>query len=184
MDVDRESSVPSIYSVQLLFFSSLLLAIISILKHKEKDRYRWHWTILSAGFLVMTFDEGASIHELIVTPFHNLLGDVLPKFLVFNWIVIGVLVVCIVVAFYIKFFLALPKRTKILLFLSAFIYLGGALGMEMVGSVYASQFGIKNLPYNTLTTIEETLEMLGLVLTIYTFLDYLKKNYGSIDLRL
>ena len=56
------------------------------------------------------------------------------------------------------------------------------MGFEMIGGQYASLYGIKNLTYNIIVTIEEWLEMTGLTFCIYTFLDYAEKQYQSIQL--
>lgn len=83
MDVDRELSVPSIFSVQLLFSLVFILEMITLSKINSRDEYRLKWVILTLGFLFMAFDEGSSIHELIVTPLRKLLGGDLPDFLTF-----------------------------------------------------------------------------------------------------
>ncbi len=180
MDVDRELSVPTMYSVQLLFVVTLILGFISVLKHRGKDPYRWQWTILAFGFLYMVFDEGASIHELIVMPIRGLMPEDMPGFLSFNWIIPGSLIVILLFFYYIKFILALPPRTRILLIISAGVYLSGLIGMEMIGGNYADIHGIQNLTYNIMTTIEETFEMVGPSLFIYTLLDYIAHEYGGI----
>ena len=180
MDVDRELSVPTMYSVQLLFLVTLILGFISILKHRVKDPFRWQWTILAFGFLYMAFDEGASIHELIVMPIRGLIPKDMPGFLSFSWIIPGILIVIFLFFYFIKFILALPRRTRILLLISAGVYLSGLIGMEMVGGNYADTHGIQNLTYNVLTTIEETFEMVGPSLFIYTLLDYIAHEYGGI----
>ena len=182
MDVDRELSVPSKFSVQLLFLVVLLVGLISLLKQKEKDPFRWQWIILSLGFLFMAFDEGSSIHEMVTMPIRHMMGDDLPDFLLFSWVIPAIVIVAVLVVYYLKFVLSLPKRTKTWLLLSAAVYLGGLLVMEMVGSYYAGQEGIKNLTYNLIVTIEETLEMLGTIAAIYTFLDYIDQTFGEIKL--
>ncbi len=54
------------------------------------------------------------------------------------------------------------------------VYVAGAIGMEMVGSAYASVHTTVNAVYAMLiVTIEETLEMLGLVLFVYTLLSHI-----------
>lgn len=184
LDVDHELSLPTIYSVQLLFVLVILLVIISKIKHNQKDQFRYYWTILSFGFFLMTLDEGASIHELIVMPIRNWIGEKLPGFLLFNWVIPGMLLVGILIFILWKFFQSLPQRTKKYCFISAVVYLFGALGMEMVGGYYADLYGIKNLTYNIIVTVEEFLEMSGLVTFIYTLLDYVVSIYTTIEFRI
>jgi hypothetical protein len=63
---------------------------------------------------------------------------------------------------------------------AAALYIGGALGMEMVGGYIASTTG-KNLSYVIGLTIEESLEMLGIVVFIHALMSYIKTylNGGS-----
>jgi hypothetical protein len=174
VDVDRELTIPTIFSVVLLFSTSLVLYAIAVLKKKRKDKFTWSWYVLASGFLFMAFDEGSSIHELTTMPIRRALGEKLPGFLSFAWLVPGIAVILIVAIIYLRFYFSLPKRTKKLILLSAIIYLGGLIGIEMIGGNYASIYGIKNLTYNLIVTIEESLEMAGMVLFIYTLLDYIQ----------
>ena len=182
MDVDRELSVPSKYSVMLLFSLALLTGVISILKYRAKDVFRWQWLILALGFLFMTFDEGSSIHELVVMPVRQLIGEDVPGFLLFSWVIPAGVIVVFLFFFFLRFLLSLPKRTTILLIVSACIYLIGSVVMEMIGANYASQEGVKNLPYNIGVTFEEMLEMSGLITAFYALLDYVDQTLEEIKL--
>ncbi len=90
----------------------------------------------------------------------------------------------LVAAAYLKFLFALPGATRRWLVLAVLIYLGGALGMEALGGTYSGLHGIKNLPYNVYVTIEEFMEMSGLILVFYTLLDYVNKHYTGLLVRL
>jgi len=184
MDVDREPSAPTMYSVLLLFMPALLLGAIAILKIKEKDRFRGHWMILALGFCYMAFDEGASIHELVVVPIRKLVGGELPGFLTFVWIVPGMAIVAILAVAYLRFMRALPRQTSQRIIIAGGVYLSGLIAMEMVGGVYAHEFGIKDLTYNLIVTHEELLEMEGSVLFIYALLDYIARTWGGIRIRI
>ena len=172
MDVDREMSVPSLFSVQLIFSLVLILSVITFYKYKLRDPFRIQWGILALGFLAMAFDEGASIHELIVTPLKHLLGNNLPDFLTFVWVLPGMLIVLLLAVYYYKFFMSFSGHMKKWLLISGGTYLCGLLAMELVGGYILGIFGIRSLVYNIVVTIEESLEMAGLILAIYTFLDY------------
>ncbi len=176
MDVDREFSVPTVYSVLLLFTAALLLAFIAVFKIRAKAPFRWHWVILSLGFFFMAFDEGASMHELLTDPLKGALSSDLPGFLSFSWVLIGGLVALLAGLFFVRFVLSLPGRTRNRFILSGALYLSGAILMEMVGGNFADLNGIKNLGYNSLVTLEEFLEMTGSVCFIYTLLNTLRED--------
>lgn len=135
-------------------------------------------------FFLLGFDEGASIHEKAVNPIKLLAGGELPGFLKFAWVIPASVFVVLLAITYLRFFRSLPHRMRLLLIISLTLFLCGVLGMEMIGSNFACNCGIKNLTYNLIVTIEETLEMSGLVIAVYAFLDYLAREYPKITLRL
>lgn len=54
--------------------------------------------------------------------------------------------------------------------------------MELVGGYVLGLYGISSLEYNAVVTIEESLEMFGLVLAIYSFLDYFRIELNGTQL--
>lgn len=183
MDVDHESSVPTIFSVQMLFLVVVVLSVISVFKHLSKDKFRWHWTLLTMGFLFMAFDEGSQIHELLTIPIRDLLGSGATGFFSFAWVIPGIILVLLVAFVFLKFIITLPRQTMIMCLVSGFIYLSGSIGLEMIGGNYAHAHSIHNLPYNMIVTIEEVLEMTGTALFIYTLLEYMKKDSAIFTIR-
>jgi hypothetical protein len=61
--------------------------------------------------------------------------------------------------------------------IAAALYIGGAVGLELVGGRYAEMHGLKNLTYSMIATAEETLEMAGVIVFIYALLRYIADNY-------
>ena len=55
--------------------------------------------------------------------------------------------------------------------------------MELVSNYYDSLYGINNLTYHMIVTIEETLEMCGIILFIHALLDYIRSNIKEIRFR-
>jgi hypothetical protein len=182
-DMDVESSVPSIFSVLLLFCSFLLLLIISLLKMKERGTHLAGWFILALGFLTMTFDEGASIHEKLMRPINQLLMyEDIPSVFYFTWVIPAILLIALLALVYIKFIIDLPGKTRWSFLLSAAIYLGGAVGAELVSGYYAGKFGTDNLGFNLMAAGEEIMEMSGLILFMWALLTYISEQYGEIQL--
>jgi hypothetical protein len=68
--------------------------------------------------------------------------------------------------------------------LAAFLYIGGALGMEMVGSYIAEWQGQQNLLYALVATTEEVIEMIGIIVFIYGLLYYLGRWAKHIDIKI
>ena len=84
---------------------------------------------------------------------------------------------------YLRFALALPWRTFTLFAFAAFLYVGGALGVEMIGGNHASQHGERNLAYGLITSVDECLEKLGQVVFLFALVDYIGTRWKSASLR-
>lgn len=173
-NVDEEQNIPTWYSSCALLLCSALLAAIAGSKKIAAHRYAGHWRALSLIFLYLSIDEAASIHEKSVEPLRSSLNT--GGFLHFSWVILGFAFVVIVLLAYWRFLLSLPSKTKRLFFIAGGIYLSGTLGMELIGGYYADLYGENNLTYALITHVEELLEMMGIVLFIYTLLSYMRSQ--------
>ena len=179
--LDAETCIPSIYSSFTLLLCSVLIAIIARNKYREKDRYGRHWKFLALIFLYLALDEGARIHEIsgdIIRTTFNANG-----FLYFAWVIPAILLFSLFSLYYLKFVLSLPKKTRYLFILCAATFVGGAIGIEMIGGQVTTLLGKDTLAYELTATAEETLEMVAIAAFIYTLLDYLKKYVKPLIIR-
>jgi hypothetical protein len=181
-DVDRENSLPAAYSVFLLLFAAQLLAFIALLERRRRG-LRWYWAMLAAGFLYMAFDEMVALHERLTRPVRELIGGDEFGIFYFAWVVPALLLVPVLGLIFLRFLLRLPPRTRRFMALAGSIFVGGALGIELIGGLYAETHGMKNLGYKLLTTVEESLEMAGVIVFIWTLLDYLSATHREPRLR-
>lgn len=169
--VNLEGSFPTWYSTLLLFISGVLLVWISRIKFQEQDHQRWYWLGLVAGFFYLSADEGAGIHEIFVDVTKETFNT--SGFFEFGWQIVAIPVVLVVMLLYVRFVHRLPTQTRFWLVVSAFVYLGGALIVEGISANQWSMDGGMSMRYLSIATIEETMEMLGAVFFIYTWLDYI-----------
>ncbi|MCU0541126.1 MAG: hypothetical protein MUE44_02935 [Oscillatoriaceae cyanobacterium Prado104] len=178
--VDAERNVPTVYSVLALLFSSILLGAIAYAKNQDSDRYKYHWKVLSFIFVYLSLDEAGQFHEKLIYPMRSLLNAT--GFLYYTWVVpIGLLVVIFLLS-YTKFLFHLPLTTRKLFVLASVLYIGGALGMELIGGYQAEKWGTShNLPHLITVTVEELLEMLGIVVFIHALMSYIKKYLGGVS---
>lgn len=181
--VELELNAPAFFSTLLLLFTSLLLAIITVLKKKQTASFVLYWSILSIGFLFMAFDEIAAVHERLIEPMQAILGEQNLGVFYFAWVVPAVaLVVCLGI-FFLRFLINLPVKTRWTFLIAATMYLGGAVGLEMVEGWYSEINGRETLLYITLTTLEETLEMVGTIVFIWALLGYIADAYEKVEVR-
>ena len=171
--LDGENTIPAYFSGLLLLAVAGLLA--SIAGDQTARRERWSWGVLAVVFALLSVDEICSFHELLVRPLRESLGT--ESWFRFAWVIPGLAFVAVFALAYLGFFLRLPRRFQVLFALSAVLYVGGAAGMEMVGGWQVEARGANNLAYLLIYTVEETMEMVGMVVFIYTLLLY-KSLYG------
>ncbi len=177
-DLDIEKNIPSLYSSFAMFVCSFLFLIIAIYNRKRLDYEKLCWFGLGIIFLFLSFDEGFQIHESI--------GDITEDYinstglLYFPWVVPYSFVVIIFILVYLKFIIGLPKRIAVLFILSGTVYLTGAIAFDMLGGREAELHGFDSIIYCILYTIEEFLEMIGVVVLIYALLSYVDIKFGYI----
>jgi len=101
--------------------------------------------------------------------------------LYFAWVIpyaIGLIAILLV---YSKFLLSLNRKILILFILSGAIFVSGAVFMELFEGNYVDSHGFSDIYYLVFVPIEETLEMIGLSLFIYTLLLYLEMQFGNLN---
>ena len=135
---DTEANFPSLYSSLAILFSAALLWLIGNLLNEKKENRSIYWKFLSLVFIFLALDEFASIHEYLIQPMQHLVSQsaVNSDYLYFAWLVPYSLLCLILGVVLFKFFFRLPVRTRILFVIAGFIFLSGAVVMEMVGGKY------------------------------------------------
>ena len=179
--LDEENNIPTFFSSGILLLSACLLAVIAVLKKRERDSRAGHWSALAIIFMLLSIDEASSIHELMTGPLRNLLHT--SGFLYFAWVIPGLAFVLAIATIYWKFLLHLSTRTRRLFVVAAIIYIIGAIGTELVGGWFVELYGRNNLPYSFLAMLEETLEMIGVIVFVYALLDYMSVKVGEVRIR-
>ena len=174
-DFDNERNIPAFFSSVLLLISATLLGGIAAVKRKEQDSYALHWTVLSLIFVFLAFDENISVHERLIDPLRSALNT--GGVFYYAWVIPGMFAVLCFAILYFRFLFHLPKRSRILFSIAAILYLGGALGGEMIGGRYADLYGVYNFNYSMITTLEELLEMAGILLFIFGLLCYVESVF-------
>ena len=168
-DLNAEINLPTWWSTALLLICAALTALMAALK--RNDRFWWGWFFLALGFLFMSLDEVAQLHEKLSGPVREALH--LSGFLYYGWVVPAAALLVVVGLSYIRFFLALPKGIRGGFLLGWAVYLAGVLGMESWGASASFRWGEENFFFALLAALEETLEMAGLLILIRVFLSHI-----------
>lgn len=176
-----EENVPTYYSGMALLFCAVLLAFIAGVKKQGGMSYATHWAVLAAIFLYLSVDEMSEWHEVLEIPVRAVLNT--SGLFYFGWVIpFGFLLVVFLIA-YARFVLYhLPNRTRVLFILAGVIFLSGALGVEMLGGRYAELYGYQNLTMVLYQTVEESLEMTGILVFIYALTSYIASELNDVRL--
>jgi hypothetical protein len=183
LNLDREMNIPTWYSAIMLAFCALLLNIIARGKKQQRDRHAPEWRLLSTIFIILAIDEVASIHEILIIPDVSKALN-LPWFLHSMWVIPGAIFVVWFVRYYWQFSQNLPYKSRRNFFLAAAIYISGALIMEAIGSHVAEWQGQQNITYALIATLEEAMEMAGIIVFIYGLLVYFQQWSPSLLLKI
>ena len=163
-ELDEENNLPTWFSSFLLLNNAIVLLMLTVTVQSRN----WQWLVLSIGFLVLSIDEVAGLHET----FHSAIEN--------NWTIYAAPLVLLVGLTYIRFLLELPRPLAIGFVISGSLYVGGALGVEWL----AQDMDEDTFAYALAVLAEEGAEMLGALLFLTLNLNYLKSLDASFTLHL
>ena len=181
-NLNSEQNIPAFFSTLLLLFSSILLAMIAYAVRKSGAAYFYHWLGLSFIFLFLSMDESLSFHESMTVPLRKALNT--SGILFYAWVIPYGIAILILIFVYLKFFIRLPANTRNLLVLAAVLYIVGVIVVELMGGRIDEQIGRHNARYAVYSTIEEVLEMGGIVVFIYALMSYISTSFNDLRLRI
>jgi hypothetical protein len=195
--VGNDESIATWYSTAVLLLCFAFLAAIAVVKKITNDRYFLYWAGLSVVFLYLSADEHFSIHERLGRRIGQFVLDAAgiaqEGILRRAWVVFGIGMVLIVTLVFLRFFIALPPKTRRIFFIAGLLFVSGAIGLEMAAAFYLDLYGggdNMTLAQNTVRTqlpnVEEFLEMLGVIVFLYALMSYINaqaKNSGSVSAR-
>lgn len=201
-DVDVEGNIPTFYNAFLFFCSSILFLICG---YAASGRARWGWMLLGGVMAFLAVDEGSQFHEHFMLVTLRFLGDGDMRigqmgWLFYAWIIPYVLAAVGLSIILLPWLWHLDPSVRRGLILAGVVYVAGAAGMESIGGSVAEQLLVRFDPaatypgipcevykvgecflyadatYVALYTIEETLEMAGLILCIGVLLRWLERR--------
>ncbi len=182
-DLDSEANVPTWFQVALLLTCAGLLAINAGVHKTKNESHAIYWMILSVAFLYLSIDELASIHDMANAPVKQLLHST-SGILRFAWVIPYGILTGIFGLANLKFLFNLPRKTAMLFIVAGIIYVGSSIGIELLGGMYSAIHGEENFNYKLIATVEESGEMVGLILFIFANLDYINTHVGEVLLQL
>jgi hypothetical protein len=172
VNLDEEGNLPSWYAASTLLLCAGLLAIIAQGKQHNQDQYARHWLGLCLIFVFLSLDEATSLHERLDDPIQALLPTYTTGYLYYAWVIPAACVLPFLGLAYGRFLFALPRTIAWRFIVAGTVYVGGAVGVELLGGRAASLQGTETLTYAWLVALEEGCEMTGIVIFLSTLVAY------------
>jgi len=175
--LDGEGNVPAIFSTWLFLLNAVIFLIVWKAACLSGDSHKI-WLFLSSVFVFLAFDESISIHERLINPLRQALGAT--GIFYYAWIIPYGIGVGLVSIFAIPVFWRMQKRIRFWFGLSAATYLVATIGLEMISGKYLVMMNEqKDIVWILMVTLEESLEMVGLIILVYAQLLLLRDKYNG-----
>ena len=178
LDLTYEYNIPSFFSAFLLGLAAYFLWLIYRWSAARNRAYRSHWFSLSLIFIALALDEAAQIHEPLGRFAMDLLG--FENVRLVPWTYLGILVLIFFSLLFARFYLHLPAREKVGFAVAAVLYVGSALGVEVIMSaVFSSLSMVPRWAYVLVAVLEEITEMVGMIYFIHVLMVYRQSLLGE-----
>ncbi|WP_146898956.1 hypothetical protein [Cellulomonas aerilata] len=160
--VDREGGFPAWFSSGLLLACAASLGTVAEGVRRSGERRHWPWLLLAVAFTYLSMDEAVALHEQAIDPVQSALDLGGPFF--YGWVVVAIPAVVVLGVVLLPFLRSLEPWTRRAFLVAGALYVGGALGLEMVEGLIAEAGGRGSTAMQIAVTVEELLEMVGLTI--------------------
>ncbi len=181
-NLNNEENLPASLSGAMLLTVALLSLAIGLLRRRRRAGESVLWFVLAAGLFYFCIDELVQIHEKLSDPMRDTFG--LTGVFYFGWVVPAIAALIALLPICVIFTRRLEPRARSLFMLATFLYLGGAIGVEMFGGFVAESSGFDDPWYVAAATIEESAEIAGILGLMYALLTELRIEAVAADLAL
>lgn len=159
LDVDQEQSLSTWFQVLVLALCGAALWACG--SHETSPRRKRDWRVWGVILAGMSMDEQVGLHERMRVPL-QMLGSY-QAFHDYSWVVIGLPVAVLAMLVAGRFVFELPPDIRVRFLGATALYLVGAIGLEAAAGTWMVIGLPRDAVYAILPTIEELLEMLGMI---------------------
>jgi hypothetical protein len=178
-DLAQELSLGTWIASLLLLATGALAGISGVADDREGGRWRRNWYALGALLAFMSLDEVAVVHERVADLTRRAL-DTSGAFH-FAWTIPAAVIVVVFAVAQARFVRGLPAPTRRRLLLAGAVFVGGAMGLELVESaVYTSAGNVMTATFDVLSAVEEVLELTAVSLALLTLAEHLLASQAAV----
>ena len=172
-DLNAEGNATAWFGSLLLLCGAAAAAVVAVSSRRDDAALARRWTVLTALLVLMSLDETAQLHDLATGPLRRALHTEFGPFH-FAWVLPGLAVVALAAFYLAPVVRSLEVGERVRLLRAFVVYVSGAVVLEMAGGfvvdVDVAEQGY-SLPYLAVTTLEESLELVGAVLLLGALLE-------------
>jgi hypothetical protein len=181
-DVATEQTVGAWLSSMLLASCALVLLCIGTLRHRRRQSYAWHWLGLTVIFAGLSLDEAVGLHEMTIKPLREMFGA--SGIFLYAWVIPAMVFVALVGLAYLGFLRHLEPTFRIRFLLAGALFVGGALGFEMIEGELVDFYARHLLIYEAAIHLEDALESAGELLFLHSLLLHALRHERDLLIRL
>lgn len=176
LDTNVEQSWGTWVSSLLHLTCGLAAAGCALVARHQGERWQRNWWLLAAVFALLSMEEVASFHNAVMIPLREALGA--SGILYYAWILPAAVLGVAFLLLQLRFLRSLGRIGRDLVLAGA-VFVAGAIGLEMIEGVLATDAAQQTLPYALTTTAEEMLEFAGVMWAACVLVSYLLDRLGS-----
>lgn len=166
-DLDKEANIPTLFCTILWGLNAICFYLLG--RFEQQRAFR----VLSLIFCYLMIDESASIHERITPLLRHTFST--SDFFLFAWIIPYGLCLGLLTIYFLPILMKLGRPTQFYYLLAGAIFILGSIGMEMLAG-FQWQPHQQSTSYYILSTLEESMEMIGLILAFHASLARLSRK--------
>lgn len=156
--LDRENNPSTWFSAAMLATAGGLLMVIRAARPATERRW---WLFLAVVMGAMSLDEVSTAHEQVQALMGR--GD---GWLYYTWVFPALMATAVVGVLAWRFLGRVSRPLRMRATVAAGVFLSGAIVTEVLGGFWTQEHGVANRTHFVRTTIEENLEMIGVLLFV------------------
>ncbi len=180
VDVNAEASIPTWYAAITLMACSVMLGVIAIGARLHLRPYPGQWALLSIGFALLSIEEIIGIHSQATRVLRSMVSITEGPGYVLALGAIGLVGLAVLGLVFGRFFMHLPARWRSRFAIGGVVYIMGVFGSDAIGDYLRTAFGPASFLYIVVLTVEEALEMIGVLIFIVALLEYIQAFVGPV----
>ena len=173
-----ERNLVTWYGSMLLLACAFLLGAIAAGVRRQAGGWL-PWAGLAITFVGLSIDAVCGIHGLPSEPLDRLFEY--PGPLQYSWVIPGVVFVIAFAGVFARFVRRLPARSRWSFIGAGALFVGGALGMEMILGIETKARGSSTLTFDLLLSAKKLMQLLGSTAFLYALLVHVRDHLPDLS---